>query len=185
MVGYAQSDCFFFFSEELSHRSPQYAELNQETMDILRRLLCVPSSLPVCCSVLQQPLPPHLLPSLPSSLLFFLLPSSLLFFLLPSSLSPSLPPSLLQENSSQLPNTPITRWRHSPVCCHTYEPLSVQRPGNRLFCNRDLVQQGCKRGSEVYEGESCSAQEKPVYKHTWERPVAADTRCSLCLLLRK
>ena len=145
-------------------------------MDILRRLLCVPSSLPVCCSVLQQPLPPHLLPSLPSSLLFFLLPSSL---------SPSLPPSLLQENSSQLPNTPITRWRHSPVCCHTYEPLSVQRPGNRLFCNRDLVQQGCKRGSEVYEGESCSAQEKPVYKHTWERPVAADTRCSLCLLLRK
>jgi len=27
-----------FFSE-LSHRSPQYAELNQETMDILRRLL--------------------------------------------------------------------------------------------------------------------------------------------------
>lgn len=177
---------FFFFFQELSHRSPQYAELNQETMDILRRLLYVPSFLPVCCSVLQQPLPSHLFPLLPSSLLFF--PS------LPPSFLPSfpfLPPSLLshlfllQENSSQLPNTPITRWRHGPVCCHTYEPLSFQRPGNRLFCNRDLVQQGCKRGSEVYESESCSAQEKPVYKHTRERPVAADTRCSLCLLLRK
>ena len=177
------------FFLELSHRSPQYAELNQETMDILRRLLCVPL-LSQCVAVFSNnpsflPLSSFFFPS-SYSLLIFSLPSLLpLSPFYPPSLPPFLPSSLLQKNSYQLQNTPTTRWRHGPVCCHTHEPLSVQWPGNRLLCNWDLVQQGCKGGREVYEGEPCSAQEEPVYKHTQQRPVAADTRCSLRILLRQ
>lgn len=136
------------FLSELSHRSPQYAELNQETMDILRRLLYAPSLPTICGDLYNNPFP-----------------------------------SLLQEDTLQLPCTPSARGRHSPVCSSPLEPLTVQRPGGRLLCDRDMVQQGCKGSRKVCEGEPCATQEESVYNHPLKRSVEAHTWSSVCVLL--